>query len=89
MEVGVTIGASQEMIRDAVAYTKAKYALIGGKLTPSQVFSQALLHGWDFNLPVEEAIMKVREIGAELNQSEDIVANAVAYTTAKYDYHRA
>ena len=58
-----------------------------GETTPSQLFSQALLHGFDLTSDVVTAIGEVRRVGRELNLPPDVVEASMAYTVAKYKYY--
>ena len=55
-------------------------------LTPSQVFSQVLMHGWDPLRTLEQAIQAVEEFGMTAGLSPELIEQAIQFTTVKYEH---
>jgi hypothetical protein len=54
--------------------------------SPSQLFSQALMHGWDSAQPIEAAFSQVKRIGEALNLNPRLISLALEYTKTRYKY---
>ena len=52
--------------------------------TPSQVFSQVIMHGFDRSKPLQAALQSVKEYGALMKLDPMLVQQALEYTQIKY-----
>ena len=55
--------------------------------SPSQLFSQALLHGFDLKRSLEEAMTEIERVGAQAGLDATIIEDAKIYAQHNYHYY--